>query len=201
MAKKETGRQCSACDFAWYAVAPKQTLKVDKPRWYDEGGLFSPDPTGRMTRRVANYDREQRKIEDWAKCPNCGSRKVKSPREQRSFEPTGRIVQQPVAATAAPPAFAPTAAASWAPSARQGSATAQPAGFDWEPIKRLYLRHWRLLWAALFAVAPLMTLGDGSTYTHAAWLNVLQFVGTLVVSWAVAAFFLTLPRRRRMLLV
>ena len=197
---KESGRQCKKCGFAWYAAPPKSGIrKVDKPRWYDEGHPFSLDPTGRMNRRVANYDREQRKIENWAQCPNCGSSKVKSPsawdpQAQRSFEPTGRIVQKSAPAL---PAQRPAIPASSPFAPLPPRSAASHSSIDWEPLKRWYLRHWRLLWMVIFVVAPFASIGGEGTYTHSIWLNVLQFIGTLAVSWALAAGFFVLHRRRK----
>ena len=131
-------------------------------------------------------------------CPNCGSRSVKTDKS-RDFRPSGAIAPSAVGQTPQPhqpPTTAPLASQSVPPTAQPVPAT--PSGPSiWQQLGKFHARHWRIIWAVVFAVAPFGSLGDETTYTGSTAANVLEFVGILVGCWVVAAVFLTLHLRHR----
>jgi hypothetical protein len=184
----EAGRRCQRCNFAWYATQPG--ANPGKPRWFDESGSFWTDGQARMARRTANYDRHLTAKDKWAECPNCGSRKVKTDKS-RNFRPTGAI--------------APTAASKVATQLDESAASPRSdlglsASFGrsiWQRLAAFHDKHWRIIWFAIFAVAPFGSIGDDKTYTGSTAINVLKFVGILIACWAAASGFLYLHLRHK----
>ena len=160
-----------------------------KPRFFDEAGSFWTDGQARMARRTANYDRHLKAKDEWDRCPNCGSRTVKTD-NSRDFRPTGSI-------TSAAPA-AEQASQIPNPSAPQYSAPPAPTGQTlWQKVIAFHGRHWRIIWAVIFAIAPFGSIGDETTYTGGTAANILKFIGILIACWFVAGFFFVLFMRHR----
>lgn len=189
---KEAGRRCQRCDFAWYAMPPGGS--PGKPRWFDETGSFWTDGQARMARRTANYDRHLTAKDRWEVCPNCGSRTVKTDKS-RGFRPTGAI--SPTTTATAPPNQPAPMSAPVPQASPQTTPAAPPGPSVWQQLGKFHARHWRIIWAVVFAVAPFGSLGDETTYTGGTAGNVLKFVGILVACWIVAGVFLTLHLRHR----
>lgn len=88
MGQSEDARECQRCSFRWYAVPVRVP---SKPRWFDEAGpSLWTDSQARMARLQGNYTRQVAEHERWAKCPNCGSIKVKTVKG-KGFTPTGAL--------------------------------------------------------------------------------------------------------------
>jgi hypothetical protein len=200
---KEAGRRCQRCQFAWYATPPGGN--PGKPRWFDEAGSFWTDGQARMARRTANFDRHLQAKDAWEKCPNCGSRKVKTD-NSRAFRPTGAVA--PPTSAYASPSMPPVAQFGVASpptsygSAPTGGSTAQTSPHAsgasmWQRLGKFHAQHWRLIWFVIFALAPFGSLGDEEVYTRGTAANVATFIGILIGCWAVAGFFLFLHLRHR----
>ena len=186
---KEAGRRCQRCDFAWYATPPKGS--PGKPRFFDEMGAVWTDGQARMARRTANYDRHLQAQSQWDQCPNCGSRSVKTDKS-RAFRATGAI---------APQAPRPQPDAGNSPAVPQQRPAPRPEGESgssvWRRLGTLHGKHWRIIYAVVFGVAPFGSLGDETTYTGGTGANVFKFIAILLACWAVAGFFLALHMRHR----
>lgn len=178
---KESGRRCQRCDYAWYAIKPGP--KPNKPRWFDEIGAFWTDGQARMARRTANYDRYLTAKDKWEQCPNCGSRAVKTD-ASKVFRPTAAIAAPTHTESPAPPAVAPPTTAPAGPSA--GS-----------QIAAFHNKHWRIIWAAMFFLAPFGSIGDDTVTTDNAALARLSYVGIFLSCWLVSAVFIVLFVRDR----
>ncbi len=188
---KEAGRRCQRCEFAWYATPPG--TNPGKPRWFDEAGSFWTDGQARMARRTANYDRHLGAKDRWERCPNCGSRSVRTDKS-RDFRPTGAI--SPTDTTSPPPSQPAPMSALVAPTTQQATPAASPGPSIWQQLGKFHARHWRIIWAVVFALAPFGSVGDRTDY-GALWKNVLSLIGTFLLFWAIAAFFFFLHVRHQ----
>lgn len=187
---REVGRRCQRCQYGWYATPPGSGPA--KPRWYDEAGSFWTDGQARMTRRISNHERHQQLVAAYEQCPNCGSRSVKTDKTP-SFVPTGAIT---AAATAGgPPVPTEGVNSGGLASGRDDPAPPPKGPTAWQRIGRFHARHWRIIWATFFALAPLGSFGEDSPYTHGTVGNALLFVVIFVGCWTIAGLFLTLHLR------
>lgn len=187
---KEVGRRCQRCQYGWYATPAGSG--PPKPRWYDEAGSFWTDGQARMTRRISNHERHQQQVAAYEQCPNCGSRRVKTDKT-RNFVPTGAIT--PVAAPEGPPVFTQRLNSPRPTSVEPGPPRTPKGPTVWQKIGRFHARHWRIIWATFFALAPLGSFGEDSPYTHGTLGNALLFVVIFVACWTIAGMFLRLHLR------
>lgn len=174
----EAGRRCDRCGFGWYATPPG--ANPGKPRWFDETGAFWTDGQARMARRTANYDRHLTAKDAWEKCPNCGSRSIKTDRS-RGFTPTGAV--------------APTRHAAHQPSEPTRPVEQQSPAAGHAIMRRVaafHGKHWRLIWAVVFFLGPFGSLSDPDMRTGSTVSTVAAIVAVFAVSWAVAFVFLRL---------
>lgn len=187
---REAGRRCQRCDFAWFAMPPGGS--PGKPRWFDEAGSFWTDGQARMSRRTANYDRHLSAKDRWEVCPNCGSRSVVTDKS-RDFRPTGAVVPAPAQpAPHAEPLVTPGAQPS--PS-RMPVTPSKPS--IWQQLGKFHAKHWRIIWAVVFALAPLGSLGEDGVDTGNTALTALAVGGIFVGFWVVAGVFALLHLRHR----
>lgn len=64
-------------------------------------------------------------------------------------------------------------------------------------LRQFHARHWRIIWAVVFAGLPFGSLGDETVYNDNVVLNVVKFVAICLACWAASAGFLLLHLRRR----
>ena len=130
--QNEFGRRCKRCGFGWFAT-PVGAVE-QKPRWYDENATFTKSNAARMIRRTANYDREQRAIQAWSTCSNCGSTQVGIEKAE-GFVLTGRIAPPTGGQSVSPPSASPSPAASFPTPrpANQDGGVVKPSPDLWNP--------------------------------------------------------------------
>lgn len=168
-------------------------------------GAVWTDGQARMARRVGNYERAVTAQEQWKRCPNCGSQKVGSDKNKH-FKPTGSIIPMhahPSEFIASRPGIAQAASVPPLGSSPSTARQSPPAGPSaWSQIGAFHAKHWRIIWAVVFLVAPFGSIGDAGTYSGPFWLDALKFTGILVGCWAAAVFFgwlhVTNERRKKM---
>ncbi|RNL78467.1 hypothetical protein [Nocardioides marmorisolisilvae] len=67
----------------------------------------------------------------------------------------------------------------------------------WQRLAAFHGKHWRIIWAVIFAIAPLGSIGDDTTYTGSTAENILKFIGILTACWLAAGIFFALFLRQR----
>lgn len=72
------------------------------------------------------------------------------------------------------------------------------AGIEfWSRVGAFHQRHWRIIWAIFFTIAPVSFIGQDDMYGDSVVLNVLKFIGAWIGCWIVAAVLWSLHYRHR----